>query len=103
MQDEGDAEYKAAVFHETLAQVLLKQTLRIRSEHDFQEVGLTGGVFQNRILTERAAELLIENGFRVILPERIPGNDGGLSFGQVVEAGVGATNGSSSYKKRKRA
>nr|VFK61824.1 MAG: HypF finger [Candidatus Kentron sp. TC] len=88
LQDEGDAGYKAAVFRETVARALVTQALCIRSEHDFHEVGLAGGVFQNRLLTERAAELLIENGFRVILPEKIPSNDGGLSFGQVIESGV---------------
>nr|VFJ64934.1 MAG: hydrogenase maturation protein HypF [Candidatus Kentron sp. FW] len=88
LQDQGDAGYKAAVFHETLARTLLTQALCVRSEHGVNEVGLAGGVFQNRLLTERAAELLIENGFTVILPEQIPGNDGGLSFGQVVEAGA---------------
>ncbi|VFM99783.1 MAG: hydrogenase maturation protein HypF [Candidatus Kentron sp. G] len=89
LRDEGDVGYKAAVFHATLAEALAEQALCIRSAHDFNEVGLTGGVFQNRILTERAAQRLIEDGFRVILPERIPGNDGGLSFGQVIEAGAG--------------
>jgi hydrogenase maturation protein HypF len=47
--------------------------------------GLTGGVFQNRRLLELAAAGLEGRGFRVLLPERIPCNDGGLSFGQVAE------------------
>jgi hydrogenase maturation factor HypF (carbamoyltransferase family) len=47
--------------------------------------GLTGGVFQNRRLLELAAEGLVRRGFRVLLPERIPCNDGGLSYGQVAE------------------
>nr|VFK52430.1 MAG: Hydrogenase maturation protein, carbamoyltransferase HypF [Candidatus Kentron sp. TUN]VFK52953.1 MAG: Hydrogenase maturation protein, carbamoyltransferase HypF [Candidatus Kentron sp. TUN] len=89
LQGEGDVGHKAAVFHATFAQALLSQALRIRAEHHVDEVGLAGGVFQNRILTEQAAGLLIQNGFTVILPERIPCNDGGLSFGQIIEAGVG--------------
>jgi hydrogenase maturation protein HypF len=48
-------------------------------------VGLTGGVFQNRRLTEMATARLEALGFRVLLPERIPCNDGGLAFGQVAE------------------
>ncbi len=47
--------------------------------------GLTGGVFQNRRLLELAADGLGRRGFRVLLPERIPCNDGGLSYGQVAE------------------
>ena len=53
----------------------------------FLSVGLTGGVFQNRLLTEYATTLLRTEGFNVYLPERIPGNDAGISFGQIIEAG----------------
>jgi hydrogenase maturation protein HypF len=42
-------------------------------------------VFQNRRLLELAADGLAQRGFRVLLPERIPCNDGGLSYGQVAE------------------
>ncbi len=47
--------------------------------------GLTGGVFQNRLLAELAADGLARRGFRVLLPLRIPCNDGGLAYGQVAE------------------
>jgi hydrogenase maturation protein HypF len=43
-------------------------------------------VFQNRRLTERVAALLGEAGIAVRLHEEIPANDGGLCFGQAVEA-----------------
>jgi hydrogenase maturation protein HypF len=46
---------------------------------------LSGGVFQNRLLTETAGRGLQKEGFAVYLPVRVPCNDGGLSFGQVVE------------------
>jgi len=42
-------------------------------------------VFQNRLLLESAAARLERSGFRVLLPGRIPCNDGGLSYGQVAE------------------
>jgi hydrogenase maturation protein HypF len=42
-------------------------------------------VFQNRLLAELAAGGLARRGFRVLLPERIPCNDGGLAYGQVAE------------------
>ena len=48
-------------------------------------VGLTGGVFQNRLLVELALTRLECAGFRVLLPSGIPCNDGGLSYGQVAE------------------
>ena len=46
-------------------------------------VVLSGGCFQNRLLTERAASALEATGMRVLLPRLVPPNDGGLSLGQV--------------------
>ena len=40
-------------------------------------VVLSGGVFQNRRLLERTSALLEEAGLRVLVPERMPPNDGG--------------------------
>ena len=47
---------------------------------------LSGGVFQNRLLVERTAALLADAGLRVLIPERLPPNDGGISYGQVAVA-----------------
>lgn len=58
----------------------------MRRLHGEFAVGLGGGVFQNRGLAERALALLAEHGFRAYLPEALPVNDGGLCYGQVVEA-----------------
>jgi hydrogenase maturation protein HypF len=81
---------RAARFHASLAHTLLQQARRARDEHGINRVGFSGGVFQNRILTEQAAALLSGNGFQISLPEAIPLNDAGLSFGQVIEFGLQA-------------
>ncbi|CAK0753330.1 Carbamoyltransferase HypF [Gammaproteobacteria bacterium] len=80
---------RAADLHATLAQALLAQSLQIRADYGVTWVGLGGGVFQNRVLTETIMELLMEQGFSVIIPERLPVNDAAISFGQVIEAGGG--------------
>jgi hydrogenase maturation protein HypF len=49
-------------------------------------VGLSGGVFQNRRLSERVVEKLQGEGIEVRLHRELPANDGGLCFGQVIEA-----------------
>ncbi len=54
----------------------------------WRRVGLCGGVFQNRILTEQVQVLLTAAGFEVLIPERLPVNDAAISFGQVIEAAV---------------
>ena len=76
---------RAASFHRSLAQALVGQAKQLRTQTGTQSVGLTGGVFQNRLLTEAAMEQLEAAGFAVHLPKRIPVNDAGLSFGQVIE------------------
>ena len=80
------ADERAGIFHETMARAVLDQALRIRTEIHFDAVGLSGGVFQNRRLTERVAALLEDAGIDVHLHEEVPANDGGLCFGQAVEA-----------------
>jgi hydrogenase maturation protein HypF len=49
-------------------------------------LGLTGGVFQNRVLCEQVMALAECKGFSVFTPEALPCNDAGLSFGQIIEA-----------------
>jgi hydrogenase maturation protein HypF len=81
---------RAAVFHASLAGALLDQARALRAMYGVSCIGLTGGVFQNRVLCERVARLAEDSGFSLYLPERVPCNDAGLSFGQLVEAGARA-------------
>ncbi|MFZ3042079.1 MAG: carbamoyltransferase HypF [Thiobacillus sp.] len=76
---------RAARFHLSLAQALVGQAQQLRAQTGIRSVGLTGGVFQNRLLAEAAIDRLRAAGFAVYLPQRVPINDAGLSFGQVIE------------------
>lgn len=76
---------RAALLHASLAQGLVAQACRLRDHHGDVAVGLSGGVFQNRLLTEQAVTGLQRQGFEVMLSLRVPCNDAGLAFGQVVE------------------
>ncbi|MGI9643331.1 MAG: carbamoyltransferase HypF [Acidimicrobiia bacterium] len=69
-------------FHEGLIQGIVA-VARLVGHH---RIALTGGCFQNRILTERTASELRLDGFDVLLHSRVPPNDGGISLGQVVVA-----------------
>jgi hydrogenase maturation protein HypF len=79
---------RAAMFHATLAELLLAQARAARAEHGVARLGLTGGVFQNRVLCERIMAGADRDGFTVQIPEKLPCNDAGLSFGQIIEAGA---------------
>ena len=76
---------RGARFHASLAQNLLDQARVIRNEWGINGIGLAGGVFQNRLLTGQVVKLLRADAFKVYLPERIPVNDAGISFGQIIE------------------
>jgi len=79
---------RATIFHASMAQTILQQARQARAAHGVSTIGLSGGVFQNRVLTEQAVALLENDGFTVMLPETVPVNDAGISFGQVIEYGM---------------
>jgi hydrogenase maturation protein HypF len=83
---EVSAPDRAAMFHATMAKSLIDQAIEIQKNQRFEAVGLSGGVFQNRLLTELVVAGLQEQGIDVRLHCEIPANDGGLSFGQIIEA-----------------
>jgi hydrogenase maturation protein HypF len=76
----------SAKFHNTLAEVIVAVAKRC----GHPQVALSGGCFQNRYLTERAATLLAQEGFRPYWHQHIPPNDGGIAFGQIVAALMGS-------------
>ena len=47
---------------------------------------MSGGVFQNRLLTELCVKQLRADGFRVLLHSMVPPNDGGIALGQALAA-----------------
>jgi hydrogenase maturation protein HypF len=76
----------SAKFHNTVAAVILEVSENIRSKLNLNKVVLSGGVFQNKYLTERACHLLEKNNFEVFTNHLVPPNDGGISLGQLVVA-----------------
>jgi hydrogenase maturation protein HypF len=76
---------RAGQVHAALADAICRVAEAEQVRSGVTVAGLTGGVFQNRRLLELATAGLEQRGFRVLLPERIPCNDGGLSYGQVAE------------------
>lgn len=81
-------EIVAARFHNALARVTVDVCAALRAASGIALVALSGGVFQNLLLLERTVRGLEERGFRVLTHSRVPPNDGGISFGQVVVAGA---------------
>ncbi len=75
---------RAYAFHSALAHGIAAQARTLRGQ-GVRHVGLSGGVFQNALLTELTCSELRVAGFEVSLCERVPCNDGGLCYGQIIE------------------
>ncbi len=88
---ERSPEERAEIFHASLAQLIVQQACRVGYEHDIHQVGLCGGVFQNRLLTDLALDGLRRRGFDVYLPEQLPCNDAALCFGQAAHLAASAS------------
>ena len=76
---------RAEIFHASMATALLEQARQVRATQHVDHVGLTGGVFQNRVLTEQAIALLEADGFDVYFGSELPCNDAALGLGQAAE------------------
>jgi hydrogenase maturation protein HypF len=72
----------AARFHNSLARATALLCARLAERYGVRLVVLSGGVYQNRELLERSAAELARAGLRVLVPARIPPNDGGIAYGQ---------------------
>ncbi|WP_405165718.1 Sua5/YciO/YrdC/YwlC family protein [Nocardia sp. NBC_01499] len=76
-----------ARFHDAVAHLILE--LAVAYSTPSTPVALSGGVFQNALLLSRSRALLQDNGFHVISHRRLPPNDGGLAFGQLLAVSAG--------------
>jgi len=73
-------------FHGAVVGLVGSIAVRAREKTGINEVGLTGGVFQNPVLLARSIAVLSELGFGVLRHRLLPPNDGGLALGQILVA-----------------
>lgn len=84
--------HRAGEFHAILAATLCSMAEQLRHSEQIHYVGLSGGVFQNALLVEIISERLQQSGIELLLCEKIPVNDGGLAFGQIIEYAESVNN-----------
>ena len=72
----------ATKFHQTLVNMAAAIVQRM----GIAQVVLTGGGFQNRLLSQQTIHRLRQDGFNPYWHQRVPPNDGGIAVGQVVAA-----------------
>jgi hydrogenase maturation protein HypF len=76
----------AALFHESLAQAVASACVELSRRHSVRRVALSGGVFQNALLSSRVERLLRDQDLAVYSNRMVPANDGGISIGQALVA-----------------
>ena len=65
-------------FHATLKAIILQ----IATQQRAQCVALSGGCFNNALLTQSTAQALTARRIEILMAERVPSGDGGLALGQ---------------------
>lgn len=82
--DGKNTPYLARCFHLTLATAAAEVVTRLSERFGVNKVALSGGVFQNMLLTELICSNL--NGFDILMNRDVPLNDGGIAYGQAAVA-----------------
>ncbi len=88
LRDDMPGEIIARKFHNTVIDIIINISESIRKDTGIVRVALSGGVFQNSILLENVNLKLKERGFIPLMHQIVPSNDGGISLGQIVAAGL---------------
>lgn len=77
----------AGAFHQAVATMIVDVAARLSRASGVRTIALTGGVFQNIVLTEAAVAGLSAAHLNVFTHRQVPCNDGGLALGQALFAG----------------
>jgi hydrogenase maturation protein HypF len=73
-------------FHRAIVDAAADVAISVASERGLHHVAASGGVFMNRILMAGIADRVRQAGLTFLTHERLPVNDGSISYGQAVVA-----------------
>ena len=69
-------------FHYTVSEIIKDTCAIIRQDSGINKIVLSGGVFQNKLLTRLCSSALLKSGFNVFKHELLSCNDSSISLGQ---------------------
>ena len=78
----SDIRELAYAFHYMLAKGVAQ--MAVAKSDGIKTAALSGGCYQNKLLTRLTEKELKENGFNVLLHSMVPPNDGGIALGQAL-------------------
>ena len=76
----------ARLFHERIAEMIFGTVLELSERFKIKIAALSGGVFQNSLLSSLVTKKLRRAGLKVLRHQLIPANDGGICIGQAIYA-----------------
>lgn len=86
LADMNDRQAGAELFHGTLISGLAEWVMQAAKRRGWNQIGLGGGCFLNRVLTEGLVSRLTKTGIKVYMSQAAPPGDGGLALGQALIA-----------------
>lgn len=81
-----DSKSLSRKFHSTIVDIIKKVSLILKDKYSTNKVVLSGGVFLNEFLLINAIKTLSDHNMDVYFHSKVPTNDGGISFGQIMVA-----------------
>ncbi len=76
----------AMAFHNSISDITVKVLKLLREQTGINKVALSGGVFHNRLILSKIIKLSKLEKFEILLPIKLPFNDGAIAFGQIASA-----------------
>ena len=73
-------------FHHTVCDMIVTLAAGFAAKTGVRTVALSGGCYQNTLLTELCLRRLADMGLEALIHHRVPCNDGGVALGQAVAA-----------------
>lgn len=86
VMEDNRREQWALAFHRALAEGVMAMVDKLAARTGIKDIVLSGGVFQNKILTEDLLTRIEHRGYRGHISSLVPPNDGGICLGQAYVA-----------------
>jgi hydrogenase maturation protein HypF len=86
LESRASANDKARSLVAAITRGLVDVAIERAQERGLDEIGITGGVSYNRVITSIAERRVNEKGMRLLVPEQLPNGDGCISTGQCAVA-----------------
>ncbi len=86
MEDKGPKKDRAFSYIDAVSKAIAESAVQVSEEKDIEKIGISGGVSYNRPIVKGIRSYLKNQGYNLLVHEKIPNGDMGVPFGQAVIA-----------------